>query len=279
LEGYMSQKQTKAQAADTTTTDTDEAEYQAAVKEGKAIVADVSGKQWALGDLALKVEKKYGENRLEQFVVDINFPGAACTLGRYRSVCLAFPKTGGRPRFFASAQILQSYDDRIQIVTANPNISVPEAREIMRKWRAEHPDEDHPDVGQAEEDDQIVEEEADTAPTPEAATSTDKEQENEWSADNRAWERDLDVTLNNLKRVFAFRKRCTAEQWQQLVLDVEPSLGARVRHVSEEGLEVADALDDPLRQEADALTETGRVKTTPAPRASTPVQPSAGASA
>jgi hypothetical protein len=47
-----------------TLTDTNEAEYQAAVKEGKAIVASVSNKQWALGDLALKVEKKYGENRL-----------------------------------------------------------------------------------------------------------------------------------------------------------------------------------------------------------------------
>ena len=132
--------------------DTNETEYLAAVEEGKAIVADVSGKQWALGDLALKVEKKYGENRLEQFVVDINFPGAACTLGRYRSVCLAFPKTGGRPRFFASTQILQRHDDRIQIVTANPNISVREARELMRKWRAEHPDEDQAAEGQPEQD-------------------------------------------------------------------------------------------------------------------------------
>jgi hypothetical protein len=110
-----------------------------------------------------------------------------------------------------------------------------------------------------------------------ANKTADKEQENEWSAHNRAWERDLDVTLNNLKRLFAFRKRCNAEQWQRLVRDVDPSLGARVRHVSEEGLEVADALDDPLKQEADALTETGRVKTTPARRASRPVQPSAGA--
>jgi len=74
--------------------DTNEMEYLAAVEEGKAIIADVSGKQWALGDLALKVEKKYGENRLERFAEDINFPGAACTLGRYRPVCVAFPKTG-----------------------------------------------------------------------------------------------------------------------------------------------------------------------------------------
>ena len=37
-------------------------------------------------------------------------------LGRYRPVCRAFPKTGVRPRFFASAQVLQAHPDRIAIV-------------------------------------------------------------------------------------------------------------------------------------------------------------------
>ena len=77
-------------------TDTNEAEYLAAVQEGKAIVADVSGKQWALGDLALKVEKKYGEKRLEQFAEDINFPGAACTLSR----CCVSQNRGPPPVFW-----------------------------------------------------------------------------------------------------------------------------------------------------------------------------------
>src|SRR6516164_8475124 len=112
----------------------DETEYLASVERCKAAIADISGKQWVLGDEAAQITKVYGENRLERFAEDINFPGAACTLGRYRSVCHAFPKTGGRPRFFASAQILQkaAHDDTIQkIVTANPNISVREARELM----------------------------------------------------------------------------------------------------------------------------------------------------
>src|SRR5262249_56131952 len=134
-------RETKAPATDTSApTDIDEAEYRDAVERGKAACASVSEKQWELGDLAATVTKVYGENRLERFAEDINFPGAPCTLGRYRSVCLAFPKTGGRPRFFASAQILQkaAHDDTIQkIVTANPNISASEARELMRKRRAE----------------------------------------------------------------------------------------------------------------------------------------------
>ena len=49
---------------------------------------------------------------------------------------------------------------------------------------------------------------------------------------------------------------------------VDPSLGARVRNVCEEGLELADALDDPSEKEADTLIREGRVKTTPATRPS-----------
>jgi len=141
--------------------DTNEMEYLAAVEEGKAIIADVSGKQWALGDLALKVEKKYGENRLERFAEDINFPGAACTLGRYRPVCVAFPKTGPRPTFFASAKVLQKHPDRIRIVTENPDISAHEAREKMRKWRDEQKGTASPTAEADEADDDDLEEEAD----------------------------------------------------------------------------------------------------------------------
>ena len=107
-----------------------------------------------------------------------------------------------------------------------------------------------------------------------AKKTADEEQENEWATDNRKWESEVESTLNNFKRLVAFRKRCTPEQWQRLARDVDPALGARVRNVCEEGLELADVLDEPLEQEADALTETGRVKTTPAKRPSRPVQAS-----
>jgi hypothetical protein len=127
-------EQTTADAPTIVPADTDnEAEYLAAVKEGKAIVASISGKQWALGDLAARVEKSYGGHRLEQFAEDIDFDGEVSTLSRCRSVCLAFPKTGVRPRFFASAQILQTHPDRFAIVERNPDISKAEARALMRE--------------------------------------------------------------------------------------------------------------------------------------------------
>ena len=41
-------------------------------------------------------------------------------------------------------------------------------------------------------------------------------QADEWSTDNREWESELVVTLNNFKRLVAFLKRCTPEQWQRV---------------------------------------------------------------
>ena len=155
--------------------DTDATAYRAAVVEGKSLTATISGKQWLLGDLADKVEKEYGESRLERFAADINFPGAGCTLSRYRSVCLAFPKTGRRPRFFAAAQALQAHPNRIAIVEENPDISKLNARENMRLWRAEQAG-TAPPAGEADEfaDDDLLddEREADIEPTP-----TDAEQQ------------------------------------------------------------------------------------------------------
>ena len=94
-------------------------EYEALVEEGLAITDIVSSKQWAYGDLADKVEKAYGENRLEQFAEDINFAGVYTTLDGYRRVCRAFPKTMGRPRFFASAQVLAAYPEPSALKLSN----------------------------------------------------------------------------------------------------------------------------------------------------------------
>jgi hypothetical protein len=107
------------------------------------------------------------------------------------------------------------------------------------------------------------------------AKTVEQEQENEWSADNRKWGSEVEVVANNAIRVAAFLKRCTPEKWRQLVLDVDPSLGARVRSVSEAWRELADALDEPLEKEANTLIQESRVKTTPATRPSRPAQTSA----
>src|SRR5262249_12705283 len=178
------------------------------------------------------------------------------------SVCLRFPKTGGRPRFFASAQILQRHDDRIQIVTANPNLSVREARERMRKWRAEHPDED-----QAEEDD-LIEEEEDGEPTP-GATSTPakargaKKKRDEEQAKLKETRRVFNIIVGLANDGIDAAADVMQEERSDLLKVIEPRLVEEVRKGGEALIALADWLDE--LEAADALIREGHVKTSPKP--------------
>jgi hypothetical protein len=273
-------------------------DYEEAVRKGKSIIAELSNKQWALGDLAAEVEKAYGENRLEQFAHDISFPGASCTLGRYRDVCRAFPKNRGRPRFFASAQILATHPDRLEIVTHNPAISKAEARELMRELRGEATP-----VADDVETDDVLEEEADdvwatdtepsatadamdTEPaTPAKAKGVKKqaatsEQKPEWLRNIEGWYRNQVTAVNEVtNELNKIMEKCDPEQRKQLAtLDPTLLLDAS-QSLEKKAAEFVDFVDTPLEQAADELIQQDRVVVTPAPkrtrRASKPVQPGA----
>src|SRR6516162_8437701 len=111
-----------------------EPKYEYLVEEGKRAVVGISNKLWELGDLAHKVEKFYGENILGQFANDINFPGSAKTLKRYRDVCRAFPENAGRPAFLTAAQALASHPDRHEIFKQKSNLTQREARQLMHTY-------------------------------------------------------------------------------------------------------------------------------------------------
>jgi hypothetical protein len=234
-------RNTKAPATDTNApTALDETEYQAAVERCKAVCASLSAKQWVLGDEADKVEKRYGENRLEQFAEDINFPGAVCTLKRCRDVCRKWPKERARPRFFASAKVLATHDDRWAIVERNPDISKREAREIMRQRRAEQADATPDQPNQAEEGDPIEEEE-DTATTPEATASSpakakraakekqQQEKEDEWLKHDRKWFKALVEVANEASRVAGVMDQYEPEQLDKLRQAIDPKMLMYVR--------------------------------------------------
>lgn len=230
----------------------DETEYRAAVARCKAAIATISSKQWVLGDEAVLVTKKYGENRLEQFAVDINFHGAACTLARYRSVCLAFrkTKTGGRPLYFAAAQILQGHPDRIKIVTANPKISARAARELMHKGRAETARGNGAQNG---------------AQTNGAKQTATAEQEN--IRETKGWFKQVVIIANEAIEAAEVR-RCTPEQLRDLLAaKLEPDLFATVRQGGEALLALADWLDELFDDAAETLKQEGRVRTSPQPAA------------
>jgi hypothetical protein len=247
-------------------TDT-EAEYLKAVEEGKAATADISGRQWVLGDLADKVGKAYGENRLSQFATDINYPNAICTLGRCRDVCRAFPKNRVRPRFFSCAQLLATHPDRFEIVERNPDISKAEAREIMSLWRAENPS-----TAEAEqpEDEDPLDEDDEAGPIP-TTTSTKaaktkgpkKTADNEWSGDSKRWQSDVVIVATQAIDLAEVRKRCSPQQRRDLLAILEPPLIETVRKASEAFGELAAWLRKLSNEAANTAIQEGHVRTSP----------------
>jgi hypothetical protein len=271
-------------------TNTDEAEYLAAVKEGKAIVASISGKQWALGDLAARVEKAYGENRLEQFAEDINV--IFSTLSRYRSVCLAFPKTGGRPRFFASAQILQTHPDRFAIVERNAAISTADAHTLMRvlamQEEEDEADNDQKDTGtdpsalpaatngngdvnNVNSGENSAKENVNAAKTKKKKNSAKANANEEQQPDFRnvkGWHNDLVAAVNGytdeLNKVMA---RCTPEQWR-LISELETDL---LSEATQKLKEIADEFETfagagSFEEAAAERTRKARVRITKGPK-------------
>jgi hypothetical protein len=226
-----------------------------------------------LGDLATQVTKVYGENRLEQFAVDINFAGAACTLGRYRPVCLAFPKTGPRPTFFASAKVLQTHPERIAIVTANPNISAPEARELMRAWRAEHPDANNHDDDNHDDDNEEGEE---AGATSGANTSTPASAKGAKVSGTKQPVGDEEARLKEVRRIFSIVVDNTnaasdaaddvmKEERSDLLKVIEPRLVKEVRKRAEALIDFADRVDQLFAEAAETLEQEGSVRTSPRP--------------
>jgi len=265
---------------------TNEPEYKAIVARCKAICASISGKQWELGDEADTATQKWGETSLEQLAADINFDGAPCTLGRCRDVCRAWPKNRARARFFSSAKILATHPGRFEIVERNPDISKREAREEMRKLRAEHPDADQPDEDQVEEANPIEEEE-DTAPTPGATTSTPAkgattkgakktaDEEQAKLQEDKRWLNKVIVPLaNEMIGAAEVRKRCTSADRRDLLAAIEPALLETVEKAGEAWVELVDWLNEGLEEAAETEIQEGRVRTAPKP-ASAPVQPRA----
>jgi hypothetical protein len=112
--------------------------YDEGVREGREIVARLGEvergqqrDQQRLGELADKVEKKYGDRTLAKYAKDIGV--APCTLERHRSVYRAWkgiPAPG--PVSYAAMRALQNHPDRAAIVKDNPNLTQSQARAQMR---------------------------------------------------------------------------------------------------------------------------------------------------
>lgn len=109
--------------------------YEEAVAQAKQIIAKTASCQMRLGELADKIEKGYGEQRLRRFAADIGI--AACTLERCRSVFRAWENQAPAPKSYSVAQELQAHPHRFELIRNNPDMTKREARRIMRRLRTE----------------------------------------------------------------------------------------------------------------------------------------------
>lgn len=85
-----------------------------------------------MGELADKVEQKYGDRSRAKFAKEIGV--LACTLERYRSVFRAWkgiPAPG--PVSYAVLRELQDHPEREKIVNENPKITKREAQKLRRE--------------------------------------------------------------------------------------------------------------------------------------------------
>jgi hypothetical protein len=91
--------------------------------------------QWTLGDLAIKVTalKSYGEAKLATYAEAIGVEYK--TLQNCRAVAKAWLEIPLR-RGFSVCAVLAIHPDRVALVEADPTMTVAEAREIMREYKA-----------------------------------------------------------------------------------------------------------------------------------------------
>lgn len=113
-------------------------DYNAAVREGKAIVAQQEAGQWRLGELADQVYPAYGENTLAHFAKAIGVNPD--TLARYRSVYRAWSgeiPAPGPELSYSVMRELANHPQRAELVRDNPTMTKSEAAKIAREFADE----------------------------------------------------------------------------------------------------------------------------------------------
>jgi hypothetical protein len=188
--------QKRKQVAANTSAPTDTIPYDDAVSEGKEILAkieDAERGQLRLGELADRLEPKYGDRTLAKFAKALDI--APCTLKRYLSVYRAWKGIGAPGPQSVSYSVLrelETHPDRAQIIQDRPNLTKREAHDLMRKYE-----------GAAEE-------------------KQKQDQEDDWLKHSRKWFKDLVALANEVHRAACVADECTSEQLDNLLQVIDP---------------------------------------------------------
>jgi hypothetical protein len=100
---------------------------------GKRLAKQHSTNDDALGELADKIETKYGDGTLEDFAEAIGI--AYSTLKNCRHVHRRWKASPVKPKTFSVAKALASYKDKDQYIQQHPNVTEKEARTYVRAYK------------------------------------------------------------------------------------------------------------------------------------------------
>lgn len=124
--------------------------YDEAVSEARQIIATIESNEMKLGELADRLEPRYGEQTLKKFAQEIGI--AVCTLERRRSVYRAWKDIPApAPISFSVAQELAAHPERARLITEQPNLTKGQARKLTRAWRKKDQEEKASDVWELKE--------------------------------------------------------------------------------------------------------------------------------
>ena len=109
--------------------------YDEAVKDGRNLVSLMKDSQFELGQIADKLEPKYGDETLQRFSEDIGIEYG--TLKSYRTTYKAWKHEPVRPRSFSVAKALNRLPDKAFHIEKHPDMTVHDAELMMQGLRTE----------------------------------------------------------------------------------------------------------------------------------------------
>jgi hypothetical protein len=121
--------------------------YNDAVEQGKHLLNLMRANQHELGELAYKLEPKYGDQTLERFATELKIDYG--TLKTYRTTYKAWKDEPARPASFSVARALNRHPQKYQTFLDNEDMSVQDAKAKMRELREQRPDYETKGVPQA----------------------------------------------------------------------------------------------------------------------------------
>jgi hypothetical protein len=209
-------------------TATDRIDFFQAVKEGKEILEQINRGELRLGELADKIEPKYGDRTMAKFAEALGI--AECTLDRHRKTYRDWKPIlapGAKIAPYVVLRELASYADNpeCQKLVQNPNTTKREALHLKRKL-----------TGVAKE-------------------KAKKAEEDDWRKNNRRWFAKVVTLANEATDAAAFMHECTDEQLRRLVEVVEPEQLDYIRRGGKMLVDLADYLKAQLEVEEEEERE------------------------